>query len=109
MTAALQDWDAIYAFAYAHTGNWNARHVQGFFDIGQHPTKMATLPAAVALFMRGDVKPAQQQVVAAMDRNREIDLLPGAVSPDAGAAGELLQRRVHKDPPVSAFNNRRLG
>jgi hypothetical protein len=72
---ALQDWDAIYAFAYSHRSNWDARRITGFFDIDQHPTKMATLPAAVALFMRGDVQPARKQIVAALDREREVDAL----------------------------------
>jgi len=37
---ALQDWDAIYAFAYAQGDDWDARRAQGFFDIAQHPAKM---------------------------------------------------------------------
>jgi hypothetical protein len=73
--AALQDWDAIYAFAYSHNGNWNARRIGGFFDIDQHPTKMATLAAAVALFVRGDVRPAEQQVPAGIDKEREVEAL----------------------------------
>jgi hypothetical protein len=72
---ALQDWDALYAFAYSHSGDWNARRVAGFFDIDQHPAKMATLPAAAMLFLRGDVQPARQQVVAELDREREVDAL----------------------------------
>jgi len=35
---ALQDWDAIYAFAYSHRKDWDARRIPGFFDIDQHPT-----------------------------------------------------------------------
>jgi hypothetical protein len=73
--AALQDWDAVYVFAYAHTADWDARRITSFFDISQHPTKMVTLPAAAALFVRGDVKPAAEQVVVGLDREREVDLL----------------------------------
>jgi hypothetical protein len=72
---ALQDWDAIYAFTYSQRTNWDAGRIDGFFDIDQHPTRMATLPAAVAMFVRGDVKPAEKQVIAALDREREPDLL----------------------------------
>jgi hypothetical protein len=72
---ALQDWDAIYAFDYSADREWNKRRIGGFFDIDQHPTKMATLPAAVALFVRGDVKPASQELVAALSPDREIDAL----------------------------------
>ena len=61
--AALQDWDAIFAFAYSHrTDDWNARRVPGFFDLDQHPAKLATLPAAVSMFVRGDVARARDTV-----------------------------------------------
>jgi hypothetical protein len=73
--AGLQDWDAVYAFAYSHDGDWNKRRIGGFFDIDQHPAKMATLPAAVALFVRGDVKPAEKELVAPLGKEREIDAL----------------------------------
>jgi hypothetical protein len=57
--AALQDWDGVFVFAYSHRLNdWDTRHITSFFDIDQHPTKMATLPAALALFIRGDIQPA---------------------------------------------------
>jgi hypothetical protein len=72
---ALQDWDAVFAFAYAHGADWDARRIKSFFDIDQHPTKMATLPAAVALFVRGDVQAARKQVVARLDKKREVDAL----------------------------------
>ncbi len=88
---ALQDWDALYVFAYSHrTNDWDARRIQGFFDVDQHPTKMATLPAAAALFLRGDVQPARDLVLAAMDREQEITALRTAHAWDlvhAGTAG----------------------
>jgi hypothetical protein len=87
---ALQDWDAIYPFAYSHRGDWDTRRITGFFDIDQHPTKMATLPAAVALFVRGDVRPAEKLVVAPLDGKREIELLRTARAWEgvhAGTAG----------------------
>ena len=56
--AALQDWDGVFVFAYSHRLNdWDTKRITSFFDIDQHPTKMATLPAALALFMRADIKP----------------------------------------------------
>lgn len=58
--AALQDWDGVFAFAYSHRlDDWNSQRISGFFDIDQHPAKLATLPAAVALFVRGDVARAR--------------------------------------------------
>jgi len=65
--AALQDWDGIFAFAYSHRGDdWDKGYFPSFFDIDQHPTKMATLPASLALFMRGDVAPAKTEDIATM-------------------------------------------
>jgi len=90
--AALQDWDAIYAYTYSHTRNdgWDMRKITGFFDIDQHPTKMTTLPAAAALFLRGDVQPAKQCVTVALTTEQETDLLRTARAwslVDAGNVG----------------------
>jgi hypothetical protein len=106
--AALQDWDAIYPFAYSHTTDWNSRCISGFFDIAQHPTKMATLPAAAALFVRGDVRPAKEEVLVGLDPDREIDGLRTAHAwglVHAGTAGiaatEVLIHRVALVTPAS--------
>jgi len=73
---ALQDWDAIYAFTYSHRrDDWDLRRIPNFFDIDQHPTKMVTLVPAAAMFMRGDIAPAKQQVIAPLTTQQEIDLL----------------------------------
>lgn len=71
--AALQDWDGIFAFAYDNVGD--ARRVTGYFDISQHPAKMATLVLAHNIFVRGDVEPARELVTIRIDREAEIDLL----------------------------------
>ncbi|MFA0752233.1 MAG: hypothetical protein SLRJCFUN_002636 [Candidatus Fervidibacter sp.] len=73
---ALQDWDAIYAFSYSHRrDDWDLRRIPNFFDIDQHPTKMVTLIPAAAMFLRGDVQPAKRQLVVALTKEREVDLL----------------------------------
>lgn len=88
---ALQDWDAIYVYSYAHTRGqgWDGRKINGFFDIDQHPTKMATLPAAAALFRRGDVRAAERLVTAPLPFEREIDLMRTARNWDLVHAGHL--------------------
>ena len=74
--AAFQDWDAIYAFAYSHRRDgWDVRRIPSFFDMDQHPTKMAALIPAIAMFVRGDVRPAEKQVVVALDEEQEVDTL----------------------------------
>jgi hypothetical protein len=88
--AALQDWDGIFAFAYSHrSDDWDKRAIAGFFDIDQHPTKMATLPASLALFRRpwekparsllirelGDVAPARTENIAGIELNHAINFV----------------------------------
>ncbi|RRK02187.1 hypothetical protein Ga0100230_003070 [Opitutaceae bacterium TAV3] len=52
---AFQDWSGIFVYSYAHgTAPWDAGYQRGQFDIDQHPLKLATLPIAAALFLRGD-------------------------------------------------------
>ena len=61
--AALQDWDGVFVFAYSHRhDDWDSRRICSFFDLDQHPAKMATLPAAVSMFLRGDVSKARKIV-----------------------------------------------
>ncbi len=68
--AAFQDWDGIFAFAYSHrTNDWAKGYFPGFFDIDQHPVKMATLPASLALFMRGDVAAAKTASIASIQHD----------------------------------------
>lgn len=77
--AAMQDWDGVFLFAYSHrTDDWGPGKITSFFDIDQHPTKMATFPAAAALFLRGDVptpggpvvaRPKAQEIVESVRRS----------------------------------------
>ena len=105
--AALQDWDAVYVYSYAHARNdgWDSKRINSFFDIDQHPTKMAALPAAAALFSRGDVQPARQQIVAELNQERELDLLRRARAwslVDAEQAGvPRAAALIHPAPPAT--------
>ncbi len=71
--AALQDWDGIFLYSYKHGGTgWENEAISSFFDIFSHPTKMANVPLASALFLRGDMAPARQAFAAALSRDTEI-------------------------------------
>ncbi len=88
--AALQDWDGIFAFAYSHRQNrWDTQAISNFFDIDQHPTKMVTLPTAAALFRRGDVTPAQKQIIVPLTLEKELDLLQKSYAWQLVNAGQL--------------------
>jgi hypothetical protein len=72
--AALQDWDGIFAFAYSHRANdWDKGFTPSFFDIDQHPTKMATLPGSLATWLRGDVSMATKIISPSIGVGRDTE------------------------------------
>ncbi|OJW25901.1 MAG: hypothetical protein BGO49_22090 [Planctomycetales bacterium 71-10] len=89
--AARQDWDGIFLFAYSHRGDddWGPGKITSFFDIDQHPAKMATLPAAAAMFLRGDVPRAAKASIARPKADDWIEAgrLRGAWGLGGGAFG----------------------
>jgi hypothetical protein len=87
--ASLQDWDYVSASRYSHTSDWGMRCIRNYFDINQHPTKMATLIPAAAMFLRADVKPARLLVVGRLDKEQEIDLLRSASAWEMVHAGQV--------------------
>jgi len=88
--AGLQDWDGLWLFAYG-PGNDTAAmgYVRGFFEMAQHPTKMANLLLAANLFRRGDVRPAAQEYTMALTPDRELDLLQSAVPWNVFSSSQL--------------------
>lgn len=73
--AAFQDWDYLSATRYASTAEWDTRRIADNLNLSQHPTKMLTLIPAAAMFLRGDVRPADVQIVAPLGRERELEAL----------------------------------
>jgi len=72
---ALQDWDAIMPSPTSTAAAGMPGIFRASSTFAQHPTKMATLPAAVAMFVRGDVRPADKQIVVSLPKDREMALL----------------------------------
>ncbi len=61
--AGLQDWDAIFAFAYAdQKRDYEPTRINGIFDIAGHPAKLAFVTAAASAFRRGLVAPGTSRV-----------------------------------------------
>lgn len=73
--AALQDWDGVFLFAYAHSDRWDSRRMDGFFDIGQHPVKMANMLPAALMLRAGHVAPARQLITRDLEAERELDII----------------------------------
>ncbi|MFO0870829.1 MAG: carbohydrate binding domain-containing protein [Pirellulales bacterium] len=102
--AALQDWDGVFLFAYSHRANdWNSQAFTSFFDIDQHPLKMANVLPGAALFRRADVRPAATTLWAPLDATRELDLLT-----DHGQAWRLVDAETAGVPAREALT-RRIG
>jgi len=71
--AALQDWDALFYYTWSHEeSKTKAGRIPHFFDVGQHPTIVANLPAAALLFRRGDVAAARGLVTSALPPETEL-------------------------------------
>jgi hypothetical protein len=87
--SGLQDWDYISTSRYSHAADWDLRRIRNFFDIDQHPTKMVTLIPAAAMFLRGDVRPAEDLVVAVLGKEQEVDALRHGAAWELVHAGQL--------------------
>jgi hypothetical protein len=59
---AFQGWDGIFSFAYSHNNEFEPARISSFFDIKADPSRMAHQIACAAMFLRGDVAPAERLV-----------------------------------------------
>lgn len=67
--AALQDWDAVWHFAYAHSRRGVQRpQPTDHFNLASDPAAMAGQLASAFLFRRGDVAPAPELEIATVSR-----------------------------------------
>jgi hypothetical protein len=74
--AALQDWDGLWLFDYGYgCPAVTMGYVRSYFELGQHPTKLANLPLAANLFRRGDARPALEEYTMALTPEAELDTL----------------------------------
>jgi len=73
--AGFQDFDAALQFAYSGDRSWTKTTLDSYFDMAHNPVQMASMTAAAAAFLRGDIAPAQQQVVASLSLDQEWSAL----------------------------------
>lgn len=96
---AFQGWDGLVAFAWSHDGDFWPQRIPSLFDIKAHPTKLVTLPAVAALFVRGDVRVGETPVYAVVDDEAQMErLLETTVFGVGSAAGGV--------PPIVALQRR---
>ena len=61
--SAIQDWDAVWRFAYSHSREASiAPAPVDYFNMANDPAGQASDRAALMLFLRGDLRPAQSMV-----------------------------------------------
>jgi hypothetical protein len=99
--AGLQDWDGFFSFAYeGNRDSWSAQRIQSYFDVEHHPTQMATMPVAAALFLRGDLAaPAQRETVSTTPE--ALAELARSAGPWANAGNLGLSRAAALQHPVA--------
>jgi hypothetical protein len=99
--AAVQDWDAIYLFDYNNDRDtWNSNRIRGYFAIDSNPAKMALLPAAALMFVRGDVPAAKEEVQLRVPVDSVVGLVAARKDP-----AQLWEAAAS---PAYDCNNRRL-
>jgi hypothetical protein len=101
--ANLQDWDALFQFAY--TGDqlsYNADHVQGFFDLAGNPLATGLMPVAARLFLAQQTTPAPTVSLLSYTQNERYDSAPSGWG---GSIADYL-RVVKGVDPAAAFGSR---
>jgi hypothetical protein len=111
--AALQDWDGLYLFDYnGDRRAWDSNKIRNFFSIDSNPAKMAFLPAAALLFLRGDLSPAEEEERLCVPEGRVVELL-SKNGPDIRAAWEAAggnwRDALTKRLSVSFVSDRQAG
>ncbi|TWT83029.1 hypothetical protein CA13_44920 [Planctomycetes bacterium CA13] len=71
---ALQDWDGLWRFAYAHNRENVAKPGPlNYFDVSADPLNQAAERASLCLFLRGDIEPAHHAVAITATREQLLD------------------------------------
>ena len=86
---ALQGWDGVFAYTYNHASDFEPQRSSYFFHILARTDVLAHLPACAAMYLRGDVREAQQTVVGAVGYPAYFDRLvaSGSIPLSIGSAG----------------------
>jgi hypothetical protein len=109
--AALQAWDGVLPFTYSHNEEFEPEKLTSYFDIKADPTRLAHMPACVALFVRGDLKPGEQLADVALWPEKERTLLYETLStrsitadrlglPEHAALRHRVGMRLVEGPPA---------
>lgn len=96
---ALQDWDGVFEYTYNHSPDFEPTSLTYFFSMICRTDVLAHFPACAAMFLRGDVQPAQQAVIVGYDDEKFMNGLASSNSTgySIGSAGvDGLNALVHR-------------
>ncbi len=76
---ALQDWDGVWRFAYAHNrNNLVEPGPLNYFDVAADPLNQAAERASLCLFLRGDIQPAEHSIAIAATKDQLLKNSPSS-------------------------------
>jgi len=101
--ANLQDWDAVFMFAYAHDQNdYDAERVTGFFDLAGNPVATGLMPVTARLFLGQQTAPAPTESLLEFTQAETYDSVGYGW---AGSGADFLQEAKGMSP-AAAFGSR---
>ena len=70
---AFQDWDAVFTYSWANRENIEPNYVEYFFSVSSRPDVLAHMPAAAAMYLRGDVKTCRTWIDVPLSEKDYLD------------------------------------
>ncbi|MBL7063089.1 MAG: carbohydrate binding domain-containing protein [Anaerolineae bacterium] len=100
--ANLQDWDAVFMFAYTHDQlDYDAEQVTGFFDMAGNPVATGLMPVAARLFLGQQTDPAPTESLLEFTQPETYDSVGYGW---AGSGADFLQEAKGVSP-AAAFGS----
>lgn len=96
---ALQGWDGVFEYTYNHEPDFEPTQNTYFFSMIARTDVLAHIPACAAIYLRGDVREAQETAAAAFNEEKYWDRLAGslAIHYSTGNAGfDSRLAMIHK-------------
>jgi len=107
---ALQDWSALWRFAYAHRleNMFDGEGSAGYFDVSTDPLSQASERASLCLFLRRDLAPVPQKVAVSLPQREVGELKERALSVTPTWSGAAWNVQVATSASESALPDWRV-
>lgn len=73
---SFQSWNGMALYTYRHSADPAVKHIEGRFNTFNDPLYYGLLPIAAAIYLRGDVAPADREYVVRFPETEELFKLP---------------------------------